>query len=53
MQDVGIGYWSWDDESADVTRFNTIFGSHRFKQMPFGIISAQDEFQRRMEEALE
>ncbi|KAK2721424.1 hypothetical protein QYM36_003645 [Artemia franciscana] len=26
---------------------------YRFKRMPFGIISAQDEFQRRMEEALE
>ncbi|KAK2709674.1 hypothetical protein QYM36_013375 [Artemia franciscana] len=50
-----LGYWLLvlDDESAHLTTFNTIFGRHRFKQMPFGIISAQDEFQRRMEEALE
>ncbi|KAK2719307.1 hypothetical protein QYM36_004954 [Artemia franciscana] len=53
--DARSGYWSLvlDDESADLTTFNTIFGRYRFKRMPFGIISAQDEFQRRMEEALE
>ncbi|KAK2718681.1 hypothetical protein QYM36_005872, partial [Artemia franciscana] len=53
--DARSGYWSLvlDDESADLTTFNTIFGRYRFKRMPFGIISAQDEFQRRIEEALE
>ncbi|KAK2710450.1 hypothetical protein QYM36_011843 [Artemia franciscana] len=53
--DARSGYWSLvlDDESADLTTFNTIFGRYRFKQMPFGIISAQDEFQRRIEEALQ
>ncbi|KAK2727383.1 hypothetical protein QYM36_008018 [Artemia franciscana] len=53
--DARSGYWSLvlDDESADLTTFNTIFGRYRFKRMPFGIISAQDEFQRRMKEALE
>ena len=42
-----------DDESADLTTFNTIFGKYPFKQIPFGIIFAQDEFQRRIEEAFE
>ncbi|KAK2715714.1 hypothetical protein QYM36_010329 [Artemia franciscana] len=53
--DARLGYWSLvlDDEFADLTTFNTIFGRYRFKRMPFGIISAQDEFQRRIEEALE
>ncbi|KAK2705597.1 hypothetical protein QYM36_015850 [Artemia franciscana] len=53
--DARSGYWSLvlDDESADLTTFNTIFGRYLLKRMPFGIISAQDEFQRRMEEALE
>ncbi|KAK2702299.1 hypothetical protein QYM36_019090 [Artemia franciscana] len=53
--DARSGYWSLvlDDESADLTTFNTIFGRYRIKRMPFGIISAKDEFQRRMEEALE
>ncbi|KAK2719404.1 hypothetical protein QYM36_005030 [Artemia franciscana] len=53
--DARLGYWSLvlDDESSDLMTFNTIFGRYHFKQMTFGIISAQDVFQRRMEEALE
>ncbi|KAK2701583.1 hypothetical protein QYM36_019776, partial [Artemia franciscana] len=52
--DSRSGYWSLvlHNESVDLTTFNTIFGRYRFKWMPFGIISAQDELQRRMEEAL-
>ena len=36
-----------------LTTFNTIYGRYRFKRLPFGIISAQDEFQRRVDEAYE
>ncbi|KAK2719185.1 hypothetical protein QYM36_004877 [Artemia franciscana] len=52
--DARSGYWSsvLDDESADLATFKTVFGRYCFKRMPFDIISAQDEFQRRMEEAL-
>lgn len=33
------------------TTFNTIYDRYRFMQHPFGIIYAQDEFQRRVDEA--
>ncbi|KAK2716464.1 hypothetical protein QYM36_006817 [Artemia franciscana] len=33
-----------------VTTFNTPFGRYKYKRMPFGLICAQDQFQRKMEE---
>ncbi|KAK2723716.1 hypothetical protein QYM36_002156 [Artemia franciscana] len=53
--DARSGYWSilLSDDSSYLMTFSTIYGRYRFKRMPFGIISAQDEFQRRMEDAFE
>ncbi|KAK2701516.1 hypothetical protein QYM36_019838, partial [Artemia franciscana] len=53
--DARHGYWSLvlDEESSELTKFATPFGRFKFRRMPFGLISAQDEFQRRMEEAFE
>ncbi|KAK2723598.1 hypothetical protein QYM36_002065 [Artemia franciscana] len=42
-----------DEESSELTTFATPIGRFKFRRMPFGLISAQDEFQRRMEEAFE
>lgn len=36
-----------------LTTFNTVFGRCRFKRLPFRIISAQDGFQRRVDETYE
>ncbi|KAK2727803.1 hypothetical protein QYM36_008330 [Artemia franciscana] len=50
--DARHGYWSMelDDESANLTAFNTAFGRFRFRRYPFGLNCAQDDFQRKMEE---
>ncbi|KAK2713236.1 hypothetical protein QYM36_009191 [Artemia franciscana] len=51
--DAQSGYWSilLSDNSSYLLTFSTIYGRYHFKQMPFGIISAQDEFQQKMEDA--
>ena len=53
--DARHGYWSLelDKESSELTTFNTPYGQYKFKRMQFSQISAQDKFQRRMEEAFE
>uniref|UniRef100_A0A8C7WSE9 ribonuclease H n=1 Tax=Oryzias sinensis TaxID=183150 RepID=A0A8C7WSE9_9TELE len=53
--DARSGYWAikLSQESSMLTTFNTIYGRYRFKRLPFGIVSAQDEFQRRVDEAYE
>ena len=38
------------EKSSLVTTFNTPFGRYKYKRMPFGLICAQDQFQRKMEE---
>jgi hypothetical protein len=50
--DATSGYWSLvlSKAASDLTTFNTIYGRYRWKRYPFGLISAQDEFQRKMEE---
>ena len=53
--DVRHGYWSLelDNESANLTAFNTAFGRFRFWRYPFGCPQfncAQNDFQRKMEE---
>ena len=53
--DLKCGFWQvrLDDESADLTTFNTPSGRYRWWRMPFGISSAPEEFQRRQHEAVE
>ncbi|XP_044179125.1 uncharacterized protein K02A2.6-like [Acropora millepora] len=53
--DLKCGFWQvrLDDESADLTTFNTPSGRYRWRRMPFGISSAPEEFQRRQHEAVE
>ncbi|KAK2702305.1 hypothetical protein QYM36_019085, partial [Artemia franciscana] len=38
------------EKSSLVTTFNTPFGRYKYKRMPFGLITVQDEFQRKIEE---
>ena len=42
-----------DDASSELTTSNTMFGRFKWRRYPFRIISAQDEYQRQMEEAFE
>ena len=53
--DARSGYWQLNlsPESSYLTTFNTPFGRYRFLRVPFGIISGQDEFQRKMNETFE
>ena len=53
--DVRSGYWAIkpSPESSLLTTFNTPFSRYRFLRLPFGISSAQDEFQRRVDETYE
>ncbi|KAK2707367.1 hypothetical protein QYM36_015155 [Artemia franciscana] len=53
--DARSGYWSMvlDDKSSELTTFNTVFGQYCWKRYPFGLVSAQDEYQKKMEEAFE
>ena len=48
--DAKSGFWQvpLDDSSSRLTTFNTPFGRYRWFRMPFGISSAPEEFQRRM-----
>ncbi|KAK2718623.1 hypothetical protein QYM36_005837 [Artemia franciscana] len=39
--------------ASEMTTFSTIFGRHRFLRIPFGLLSAQDEFHCCIEEAFE
>ena len=50
--DARHGYWSMelDNESANLTAFNTAFGRFHFWRYPFGLNCTQDNFQRKMEE---
>jgi hypothetical protein len=53
--DAQSGYWQLklSEDSSYLTTFNTPFGRYRFNRLPFGIVSAQDEFQRKMDEVFE
>ena len=53
--DASNGFWQveLDKESSLLTTFVTPFGRYRWKRLPFGISSAPEEYQRRMNEALE
>lgn len=53
--DARSGYWAikLTEKSSHLTSFNTPFGRYRFLRMPFGIRSAQDECQRKIDEIYE
>lgn len=53
--DAKNGFWhvQLDDESSFLTTFGTPWGRFRWTRMPFGISPAPEEFQRRLEYALE
>ena len=46
--DARSGYWTikLDNDSSYLTTFNTPYGRYPFLRLPFGLKSAQDEFQR-------
>ena len=50
VRDAKSGFWlvPLDDASSRLTTFNTPFGWYRWLRMPFGISSAPEEFQKRM-----
>ena len=52
--DARSGYWSivLDDKSQLLTTFNTPFGRHCFKRLPFGLSISQDIFQAAMDDGL-
>ena len=53
--DGKTGFWQvkLDDSSSFLTTFNTPFGRYRWKRMPFGINSAPEVWQQRMNEIVE
>lgn len=53
--DAKNGFWhvQLDQESSYLTTFGTPWGRYRWKRMPFGISPVPEEFQRRLDTALE
>ena len=53
--DARSGYWNvhLDEESQLLTTFNTPFGRYCFLRLPFGLVSSQDIFQKKMDIVLE
>ena len=53
--DATSGYWQMklDEESSKLCTFNTPLGRYRFTQLPFGIKSAPEVFQKKMSQVLE
>ena len=53
--DAKNGFWhvELDEESSYLTTFGTPWGRFRWLRMPFGISPSPEEFQRRLDEALE
>ena len=51
--DTKKGYWhvELDDESRQLTAFNTPFGRYMFNRLPFGLMMSQDVFQPRLDAA--
>ena len=49
--DARSGYWmvALDEESSLLTTFSTPFGRFKYNRLPFGIVVAQDIFQRKMD----
>ncbi|RXN13855.1 Retrovirus-related Pol poly from transposon [Labeo rohita] len=55
VMDARSGYWAvkLSEKSSYLTTFNTIVGRYRFCRLPFGIVSAQDVFQQKIDEICE
>ncbi|RXN21321.1 Retrovirus-related Pol poly from transposon [Labeo rohita] len=55
VMDTRSGYWAvkLSEKSSYLITFNTIFGRYRFCRLPFGIVSAQDVFQQKIDEIYE
>lgn len=55
VADAKDGFWQveLDEESSYFTTFGTPWSRYRWKRMPFGVSPAPEEFQRRVNEALE
>lgn len=53
--DAASGFWqiALDEESSKLTTFITPKGRYCFKRLPFGITSAPEIFQRKMQEPLQ
>ena len=53
--DASNGYWQIkvDEQSSKLLTFNTPFGRHRFKRLPFGILSASKVFQKKIAEIIQ
>ena len=53
--DASNGFWQveLDDESSSLTTFNTPFGHYHWKRVPFGIKSAPEVWQGKMQEHIE
>lgn len=47
-------YWNVivDEESESLTKLKTPFGRYCFERLPFGLVSAQDIFQRKLDQTL-
>ena len=50
--DARSGYWNikLDQQSSLYTTFNSPYGRYRFLRLPFGLVCAQDIFQRKVDE---
>ena len=55
MLDSASGFWqiALEEESSKLTTFITPNGRYCFKRLPFGITSAPEIFQRKMQELLQ
>ena len=53
--DAKNGFWhvELDDESSFLTTFETPFGKFKWVRLPFGISASPEEFQRRIDQALQ
>ena len=53
--DVKNGFWhvELDKENSQLMTFNSPFGRYRWCRLPFGVSTAPEEFQRRLNHALE
>ena len=53
--DAKNGFWhvELDDDSSRRTTFNSPFGRFRWRRLPFGLCTAPEEFQRRLNHAIE
>ena len=51
--DCNSGFWQEDEQSRLLTTFITTFGRFCFNRMPFGIKTAPEHYQKKMNEILE